>query len=295
MLYHGRVMKYFPRFRVKLFILAGFLVLNAAAAQAGAKGLISAEKGRDHLVPHKALYDVKMISKRSSAQILNISGQMFFEWRPGCEAWTTNHRFNLLYEYADSTPLKITSDFSTYETFDGKKLEFNSRRKRDGEIYQKFRGHASKEKDAMEALYSTPDGLRFDLDDDVLFPMAHTIEVLRRAKAGEKFYTATIFDGSDEKGPTEVSSFIGEPVNVMASLSSPSSGLDTSLLDAPAWNIRMAFFPQADSGTNPEYEMNVTFHQNGIISDMVVEYPDFSVSQDLVAIEKLEQAKCETP
>ena len=31
-----------------------------------------------HIVPHKALYKIEMVSKSSSAQILNISGEMFF-------------------------------------------------------------------------------------------------------------------------------------------------------------------------------------------------------------------------
>ena len=74
---------------------------------------------KEALVPHKALYDISLVATRSGSQVVNISGQMFYEWKPTCEAWITDHRFSLFYEYADSPGMRITSDFSTHETYDG--------------------------------------------------------------------------------------------------------------------------------------------------------------------------------
>lgn len=36
--------------------------------------------------------------------------------------------------------------------------------------------------------------------------------------------------------------------------------------------------------------MSLIFHENGVVSDMVVEYKDFSVTQKLVALEPLSDA-----
>ena len=36
------------------------------------------------LIPHKSLYEIKMISTRNSSQFQNLSGQMYYEWQPSC-------------------------------------------------------------------------------------------------------------------------------------------------------------------------------------------------------------------
>ena len=36
------------------------------------------------------------------------------------------------------------------------------------------------------------------------------------------------------------------------------------------------------------------FHESGIISDMLVEYQDFSVTQKLIALEKIDAVSCDT-
>ncbi|HEY8189326.1 MAG TPA: DUF1849 family protein [Micavibrio sp.] len=249
-----------------------------------------------HIAPHKALYKIEMISKRSSAQVLNIAGEMYFEWKPVCDAWETTHRFNLNYEYADTAPMRITSDFITYEGYKGDTFDFNSRRRRDGEMYEELRGHAEMPgaKAAGKAAFTLPDDLEFDLPPGTLFPMAHTVNVLKAAREGKKFYTATIFDGSDDQGPAEVTAFIGKQVNALARVKA-GAAIDAALINTPAWDVRLAFFPLLGGETESDYEMNAIFHDNGVISDMVVDYKDFSVTQKLVALEEIKPETCDTP
>jgi hypothetical protein len=248
--------------------------------------------GKAGLTPHKALYDIKMVARHSGATVLNISGQMFYEWEQDCEAWISNHKFNLYYEYADSPAMHITSDFSTYENFDGKNFEFTSRRERNGELYQEIRGNAElDDKGKGLAHYKSPESITYTLRKNTQFPMAHTISVLKAIKEGKKFYNATIFDGSDEDGPVEINTFIGEDINALANIK-PSSNLDTTLLNLPAKSVRMAFFPLKDNASESEYEMTITLLENGIISDMLVEYKEFSVSQKLIAVEAINLDEC---
>lgn len=243
------------------------------------------------LMPHQALYDIRLKETVSGSQILNVSGQMFYEWKPSCEAWITNHRFNLLYEYADMPSMRVTSDFSTFEAFDGSSLDFVSIRRRDGEVFEEFRGRAIFPPNDNEAPgrveYTMPAGLEYDLPAGTLFPMAHTQAALQAAKRGDRFLNAVIFDGSDAEGPVEVNAFIGDSVNAMAHLDS-SAGLDPGLLNVPAWQGRLAFFPLEGGEGLADYEMSVILHNNSVVSDMIVEYDDFTVSQKLVALDRIE-------
>lgn len=238
------------------------------------------------LSPHKALYSIRLMSSRSAAQLINVSGQMFYEWKPDCDAWIANHSFNLLYEYADSPATKITSDFSQYESFDGDDLNFSSKRKRNGVLFEEYRGHAElKETGIGEAHFNVPKDVHYDLPKGTLFPMAHTINVIQQIKDGKPFHQDTIFDGSDADGPVNVNVFIGKEVSGMAKVE-PSADLDTSLLNVPARKVRLAFFPLKDDSEIADYEMDMVFHDNGIVSHMVVEYEDFTVEQKLIALEK---------
>ena len=234
-----------------------------------------------------ALYEVRLANTKSGSQIVNITGQMQYEWRPACEAWVSNHRFNLNYEYADSPAMRILSDFSTYEPFDGKTINFTSQRKRDGELFEELRGQATVD-DAGKggAVYTMPRGLEFDLPTGSLFPMSHTLNVMKAMKEGKKFYQAVVFDGSDQDGPVEINAFIGKAIDDSADFKQ-SKELDASLLKSPAHQLRLAFFPLNDPKESSDYEMTMNFHDNGVISDMYIEYGDFSVTQKLIALEAL--------
>lgn len=244
------------------------------------------------LAPHKALYEIKMIANHTNSQFQNLSGQMYYQWQPACDAWMSSHRFNLVYEYIDTPAMRITSDYSTYEPFDGKSMTFTSQRRRDGELFEELRGGAQiggEPGKRPEAVYTIPENLTFALSDETLFPMSHTLAVLDKIREGKKFFRAAIFDGSDQEGPMQVTSFIGKPVPP-DDLIKVSAGLDDKLLRTKAWKVRLAFFPLNKEDAGSDYEMNVVFHENGVISDIIIEYHDFTVSQKLVALEPLGSA-----
>lgn len=266
-----------------LLLAASALLLSGTAAQAAP---------RTDLAPHKAIYNIKMTAKKSGSPVLNISGEMYFELKAGCEAWTTDHRFNLNYEYADSPPMLITSDFTTYEPYDGKTLDFNSRRHRNNELFEEMRGQAKMDGEkGGAALYTMPADLRFNLPPGALYPMAHTAALREQVKAGKKFFSAVVFDGSDEDGPAEINAFVGKKVDT-ADLIAPGKDIDPALIKVPAHSLRMAFFPLSAGESSAEYEMSAVFHENGIISDMTVEYKEFTVHQALKALQSVPPEDC---
>lgn len=236
-------------------------------------------------IPHKALYEIKLSSKKSGAQILNIHGQMLYEWTSNCEAWNSAHKFNLVYEYADSPPMQLSSDYSLYESFDGASLDYYSQRKSDGAVVEELRGTANMDVEGGEAVNRVPDALSFDLPQGTLFPMKHSLDVLQQMRNGKKFYNAVIFDGSDQEGPIAVNAFMGGTKKVPEALARNKT-IDQSLLSDTAHYIRLAFFPLKNEASESDYEMSMLLHDNGVISDMEIDYSDFSVVQRLIALEK---------
>ncbi len=242
------------------------------------------------IAPHKALYKIKMIANHSSGRLVNVSGKMFYEIESTCDAWLTDHSFNLQYEYSDGSPVKVNSDFSTYETFDGSRFDFSSTRKQNGKIYQQLRGQAKIENTRRVAEFSKPEGLVFELQENTYFPIRHTLEMIRHMKNKDKFFNAVIFDGSDEDGPILINAFIGNPT--VKRMKTDGQTIDPELLDGTAHNVRLAFFVIEDEKSESDYEMDMVFHENGVVSDMTIEYDNFTVRQTLMAIEKLQRPDC---
>lgn len=283
--------------------VGAFLIWQRGEPPAQGPGLQGPSKSEEitaaGLISHKALYRVDLAGARSGSQIIDIQGRMFFESKGACDNIITDHRFYLTYDYADSVPMRVTSDFSTAERADGQYFSFSSRRRRDGELYQELRGTADLTRDLSgKAVYALPEDMRFDLGAGTLFPAGHTAALIRAAEKGRKFLSATLFDGSDEEGPVQVSAVIGAPFTNLSqikglSLKSAGKSIDPSLLPLPAWPIRLAFFPASkDGGETADYELTMVLHKNGVISDMTIDYSDFSVDQHLTALQKVASDPC---
>lgn len=238
------------------------------------------------LVSHRALYDVRLSSKESNAAISNIKGKMFYEWRDECEEWVSNHHFDVLYDYMELPAQHVKSNFSTYESHDGERFFFNVQRNRSDQISEDLRGAAQ----PGLATYTHPEDLVILLPEGTVFPTAHTLKVLNAIKQGVNSYSTILFDGSDDKGPVDVNSFIGQQVSYKKheELDIKDNDINMSLLNGKAWRVHLAFFPLAKEDVTAQYEMSVVFHENGIISAMDIDYGDFSVAQKLVALEPLE-------
>ncbi len=251
-----------------------------------------------HVVPHRALYEVTLSSIQSGGQLVDIRGKMFFEWKKTCESWTTDHRSSLMYEYADGTSARINSDFASYETLDGKNLNFSSRRENNGVPFEEYRGFATLDAATGSdgnAKYSIPVDLNFKLPKNTFFPMQHTHEILERAEKGEKFFNASLFDGSDDQGPQQVNVFIGDKVDPLKGVSL-TKAIDKNLLKSPAHRMRLAFFPSEDEGGADagaaEYEMDLVALDNGVVSDIKIIYDTFTISQKLVALDHVDMPIC---
>ena len=234
------------------------------------------------LKPHKAQNAISMASKKSASQVQNVAGRMNYEWRSDCFAWISDHSLDVIYDYTDGTAVRVESAFSTYETMDGMEMNFSTEKKRNGMAFQKVRGYADLE--TREAHYSIPEGVRLELPEKTLFPMSHTLQVLKHMKEGERFFASTIFDGSDEEGPIFVNAFMGPRVKVDEEILK-NTDLDQSFLKSPARHVRLSFYKDdGEYGLLPDYEMSLNLHENGVISAMHVEYEDFSVEQTLIGL-----------
>lgn len=239
--------------------------------------------------PHKAIYAMSLAAAKGGASgIVDVRGKMLFEWLDSCEAWTTDQKFALQYVYNNGPAVQFASHYNAWEAKSGESYSFSVRRLRNGEISEEIRGSAARAADGTGvAAFSKPAKTEIELPAGVVFPTAHTLKMLELAAQGERFYNTMMFDGSDGEGPVEINVFIGQ-----VTAATGSSNVKNDLLTRPARHVRMAFFPSEGDSSQPEYEMTLTLLDNGVVSELKIEYEDFTLKGLLESIEAVAAPRC---
>jgi len=245
-----------------------------------------AGQARSDFAPHRALYSMSLGETQTDSGVTDVEGRMAFEWREDCDGWIVEQRYAMRYFGASSAVHEIDTTFSTWESKDGKRYRFFVTNKPGGSTPPKIEGFASHpgQKGTGMARFTVPEEADFELSKTVLFPSAHTFAMIDAALGGGKFFAAPMFDGSEVEGPTSVSAVMGkERLNQDA---------DDALLRGKHWPVRMAFFGADSKSSEPSYEMSATMHSNGIASDLVLDYGDFTVNVTLKTLEALPKPSC---
>lgn len=264
-------------------VLAGAPAAQAAPAAAPQYGVVAAD-----IQPHRAIYKMSLASARNSSKVSDVRGRMMFEWTDACDGWTTEQRFQLRFVYSEGDEMAMNTNYTTWESKDGRRYRFNVRKLVNGELDDDVRGEANLAANdgAGTAHFTKPEPQEMELPAASMFPTAHTLAIIDHALKGENFFTRTVFDGADADGATEVSTVIGKPA---AAKNGPKSPL---LRDGKAWPVRMAFFPTHSDSAQPEYEMSLHLLRNGIAESMEIDYGDFTVNAILDTIEALPKSGC---
>ena len=252
------------------------------------------------LASHKALYTVTLTGTHPGSDYLDVSGKMILEFTDACEVWTTKQKSLLRTVTGEGTESLSHSDFSARETKDGASYDFSTKQTQDGDTSE-FRGHAARNGsgDGGFAEYTKPEKVSYKLPPHFLFQTAQQVKLIEYAKKGGHFLSGDMFDGSEGGGSSHFNAIVLKTPGT-----DPAAGLKNPLLDSPLHRVRIAFYPPAgtddksdgqtagDSNEEPEYEMTMTVHDNGVVSDYDYDYQDFSVHGQLQAIQVLPRPHC---
>lgn len=263
--------------------------LAVAAFAAAASLLAAVPGGAAEIMPHRALYTMNLARAGGDAGVTGASGTMAYQWGETCDGWTVEQRYRLKMGYAESSDVNIASSFVTWEAKDGLRYRFNQKETRNGQENDEIRGTATLDgpDEGGTALFEKPEGKSFKLPKGAMFPSAHTIMLIDKAKAGENFISKQVFDGATVDGAVLVSAVIGPKIEPDAEAAKKSP-----LLSRPGWRVRLAFFPADPKAEKPDYELGMLLLDNGVSRDMVIDYGDYAIRAKLDDIEALPQPHC---
>ncbi|HWI26787.1 MAG TPA: cell envelope integrity EipB family protein [Stellaceae bacterium] len=245
------------------------------------------------IAPHRALYSLDLAQTKAASGVTAATGAMVYEWGETCDGWTVQQRFRLRLQYAEQDDVDVSSSLVTWESKDGLRYRFNERRVRNGELDEEIKGKAKLDGSGKggSAEFTKPEAATLTLPPGTIFPTAHTLVLIARARAGDQLVSRKVFDGATVENAGQITAVIGPELKPGAQdqgVKLPKS----PLLQRPSWRMRLAFFPANSNQEQPDYELGMRLLDNGVSQDMTLDYGDYVVHAKLDDIEALPRPKC---
>jgi hypothetical protein len=264
--------------------LCSFAIIIAASA---ALSVLASVPGLGaELVSHQAVYDIRLGKSRIGGGVIDARGLSTIELRRDCEGWIVVQRMSTELGLSNDRSMQQVLEYSSWESLDGKSLQFVFR-SRTNEETEVISGDAS-QGDPGEVRFREPATKSLRLPGGTVFPLAHTIELIDRAVAGERLVNRQVFDGTEDKAPPNVSAFIGVPKKA----GDHPYGKIGALANRPGWSIRMAYHDAGSSAPEPNFEVSLLQLDNGVAPYVVLDYQDFSLILELRRIEAVAPSTC---
>ncbi len=261
------------------------LALVAALAVA----LGSAAPAAAELVPHRAIYSVKLGSVRANAGVVDVRGAAKLVLEKTCDGWIMTEEITMEMGTAAGGIINQDTRVAGWESLDGTSYRFAVRNVT-GRQVEGFKGEARLGAAGKpgRATFKVPPGKTVALPEGTLFPAGYTAWLIERALAGDRQAPGTVFDGADAQGLRTVIAFIGPRVE---SGRHGKKGLG-ALVQRPGWNIRLAYYPLDSRAAAPEFEIEVLQLDNGVAPRLVLDYPQMTVIMTMEKIETIPAPRC---
>lgn len=252
------------------------LVLLGVSALYGAERAAAAP-----LLPHRAVYDLKLVSVSDTSDIGALSGRWVFDFSGNaCEGYTAESRLVMRFETADGSRL-IDRRVSTFETGDGRSFKFKSESYADDELEQEVEGSATLGGDGVTVQYTKPEKVEVEFG-AAKFPTSQVIEMMDKVREGKRFYESAVFDGTEMVDDAVlVSVVVGRPKE----LTGPARKVLGDLGKEKFLPVTMAYFEPGSEQEGEhisDYDVSFRMHENGVQTDIVIRYPDYSMAADLI-------------
>lgn len=262
-------------------LLAG---LAAGAALLASPSPQAAEPGVEAMVGHRAAYRLSLDRVRDNSDIARAEGAMLYEVVDACDGWATRQRFQLRLTDRDGQDVETTSDYSTYETKDGRSIRFSLTQTSQGAVSQRIAGEATVTAEGGTVTYTDPEPKQETLPSGTLLPMLHTIRSLAAARAGSRMLVVPLFDGTSPDGAQDTTTVISawQPPQGTAQGSVQAAGRFPALAQLGSARMRVAFFDRNPSGSSggasaPDYEVGLRYFENGVADELKMEFGEFTV------------------
>ena len=238
------------------------------------------------IAAHHALYKLSLRSTTDQG-VLSASGSMSFDVQDVCTGLTTAQHLLINMTDRDGRDVTMVSDYATFETKDGTRLDFHTRQMTDHTVTEALDGSAVLDHSGGRghADFTSPEHHRVALPAGTLLPNAHTQAILQAGHAGKRFLSVPLFDGTGAAGAQDT--FV-----TLEGWQKPHSEQWSALNGMPSGRVHIAFFDRDQTSEIPDYEIGMRYFDNGVSDDLAMNFGDFVMAGKLAQFELRTPPRC---
>jgi EipB-like len=280
---------------VKWLILPVFAVTLAAAGSTFAAPAVAPAPHADKvvLVPHRAVYDLKLAKSRGGRGVDAVRGRILYDFSGNaCDGYAL--QFRQVSELNSVEGQSTLSDMrsTTWEDGAAKRFRFNSENLLNDRQTDAVDGHAERETGAISVSLSKPNTKTFTEPVEAVFPTEHMRRIIEAAHDGKTILQFPVYDGS------ETGEKLYNTLTVIGAAIPPgSSPPDDAAASVPAlakltrWPVTISYFEhesaqkQQTGEQTPVYALSFELYENGISRALSLDYPDFTISGKMTSLD----------
>ena len=267
--------------------------IRAAGAALVLLGLSSPIQAQS-LAPNRALYVFEPSRVSQNGGSTPLDGRIAYELTGNdCAGYEVDSRVANIYA-GDTGQKRVDLQAATFEAGDGKSFEV-----RQTQYINQVAGdeqHISISRDAAGNGVGKIQGTKkvdFFLKPDVLFPSAYEKKLIALALKGEKRDISFVYDGSDSDKVFRAIAAFGPKQPPGSNPADKANPVAAPLLGENSWLVSISYFSAADDkAEQPDYQTDFTMYENGIASNMLIDYGPYALKGRLAKLEMLPVETC---
>jgi hypothetical protein len=253
--------------------------------------LVSSSALAAGLAPHRAYYDLEAKRLNTGNNISAVKGKLAYEITgSACDGYAVNYRIANRILYADGGSQVIDSQLTSWESGDGLQLDLTQKQFVDSKLNSESRIKVSKDtvsapgKGEIRAAEVRP----FATDAMAVFPTQYQIRIIDAAAKGASRDVSVLYEGSDDDKSVKAISFIG---TLRKAGGLPDENRDLATMSA--WPVTISYYPLEVGGDEqPSYQASFTMLENGVSTDLVLDFGAYSLAGKLTKLELLKAEPC---
>ena len=239
------------------------------------------------LESHHANYILSLYKSTPGSGINEIDGKSSYILRKNCNGWDTTDELSVIFKSIDNVKSKLSSKWRTFETFSGNSYQFDL----DEEINQKqtnqFFGYVNSSKELNTAKYFSDKEYSVPIETKIEFPMMQLQNIILSAEANQKIYSSNVFMGSELLDSYRVVTVvIGKEKKYSKRI------FQNELFQSSYWPVSIAYFNPSQETDKPDYTIKAKLQRNGVITEYIIFYDDFSIILNLSSIKGINKKNC---
>jgi hypothetical protein len=272
-------------------------VIVAAALASVAFGVrhATALPPASEMASHRAVYELRLAQTRGNSAVA-ARGRILYDFSGNaCEGYVLQFR---QVSELDNGEGKVTlSDLrsTTWEDGAAKKFIFKSQNYLNETLLDSVDGEAERQRDKVAVTLKEPAAKTFDLEAGMVFPTEHMRRIIAAAREGKNILELPVYDGS-EKGEKvyDTLTVIGAEIAPDGRVPNDAAAGQQALAGLKRWPVTVSYFDKtARSGDQaPVYAIKFEVYENGVSRALMLDYNDFAISGELIAIELRDTAPC---